>query len=52
MAPRFVLALLAVAFGVAVIGATSPLISKYASVHSAARSGPALIRPLNTTSIS
>jgi hypothetical protein len=50
MAPRLVLALLAVAFGVAVVGATITTIQQVrftAPAHSAAYSRPALTRRLD-----
>ena len=54
MAPRLVLVLLAVAFGVAVIGATITTVQQVkltALAHSAARSRPALIRRLDAASL-
>ena len=51
MAGRLVLALLAVAFGVAVIGATITTLQHVPSVNSAVSSGPPLSRRLHTTSM-
>ena len=54
MAPRLILAILAVAFGVAVIGATITTVQQVkltAPVRSVTRSHAALIRRLDTTAL-